>query len=225
MEATGPASGEVSLGSMRTVEELPAAGAPVDETATMPPVRSGATPLVAGQLPDASARQPVAEQWSDASAQWTERIRPVDDGRQAARSPWAGPVAGDEEQEQATRRVVGQGQGADARNDADSGHTAVLPPVGGGWSASQALDPATPLADLAKIVQEAPNLRPQVAANPSTYPALLDWLGALGDPLVDAALAPVAEPAGEIWWWRRDLVEHRQISTPPPGVPDDADWC
>ncbi|WP_342665903.1 hypothetical protein, partial [Promicromonospora kroppenstedtii] len=69
-------------------------------------------------------------------------------------------------------------------------HTAVLPPVvaGGRWSAAQALDPATPLADLAKIVQESPHLRPQVAANPSTYPALLDWLGALGDPQVDAAL-------------------------------------
>ncbi|WP_125777044.1 hypothetical protein [Antribacter gilvus] len=56
------------------------------------------------------------------------------------------------------------------------------------WSAEQAIDPATPLADLARIVQEAPHLRPQVAANPSTYPALLDWLGALGDPAVDAAL-------------------------------------
>ncbi|PZR53668.1 hypothetical protein DNL40_05910 [Xylanimonas oleitrophica] len=70
--------------------------------------------------------------------------------------------------------------------------TQVMPPVvdvaGSGWTAEQALDPATPLADLARIVQEAPHLRPQVAANPSTYPALLDWLGALGDPAVDAAL-------------------------------------
>lgn len=71
-----------------------------------------------------------------------------------------------------------------------SGDTAVLPPVAAGprWTAAQALDPATPLADLALIVQEAPHLRPHVAANPSTYPALLDWLGALGDPAVDAAL-------------------------------------
>jgi phosphoglycolate phosphatase-like HAD superfamily hydrolase len=38
------------------------------------------------------------------------------------------------------------------------------------------------------IVQEAPHLRPHVARNPATYPALLDWLGALGDPEVDAAL-------------------------------------
>jgi hypothetical protein len=72
------------------------------------------------------------------------------------------------------------------------GATQVLPPVadvpGSRWTVAQALDPATPLADLALIVQEAPHLRPMVAANPSTYPALLDWLGALGDPDVDAAL-------------------------------------
>ncbi|MCL1869196.1 MAG: hypothetical protein FWF90_02140 [Promicromonosporaceae bacterium] len=72
------------------------------------------------------------------------------------------------------------------------GATQVLPPVadvpGSRWTVAQALDPATPLADLAVIVQEAPHLRPMVAANPSTYPALLDWLGALGDPDVDAAL-------------------------------------
>ncbi|MFE6970723.1 hypothetical protein [Isoptericola sp. NPDC057653] len=72
--------------------------------------------------------------------------------------------------------------------------TQVLPPVQApvaqapGWSAAQAMDPATPLADLARIAAEAPHLRSYVAANPSTYPALLDWLGALGDPAVDAAL-------------------------------------
>ncbi|MGW8568028.1 DUF7937 domain-containing protein [Isoptericola sp. NPDC055881] len=72
--------------------------------------------------------------------------------------------------------------------------TQVLPPVPAavaqapGWSAAQAMDPATPLADLARIAAEAPHLRSYVAGNPSTYPALLDWLGALGDPAVDAAL-------------------------------------
>jgi len=77
--------------------------------------------------------------------------------------------------------------------------TQVLPPVQAapvqttpaqapGWSVAQAMDPSTPLADLARISAEAPHLRSYVAANPSTYPALLDWLGALGDPAVDAAL-------------------------------------
>lgn len=181
-----PASGEVSLGSMRTVEDLPAAAAPVDATATMPPIRSGATPVAA---------QPAADTQRTAhpTAHPTARIRPVGNGQQAAADGSTGP---DEAQEHATRRVVtgqaGQAQGAQGATASDygseSGHTAVLPPVGGRWTPAVALDPATPLADLAKIVQEAPHLRPQVAANPSTYPALLDWLGALGDPQVDAAL-------------------------------------
>lgn len=176
-----PTSGEVSLGAMRTVEDMPAAAAPVDATASMPPVRSGATP--------------VAAQPSHPTSHATARIQPVGNGQQAAASAEA--TGGyDEDVEHTTRRVVtgqgpSQGQGAAAAGrDAESGHTAVLPPVvaGGRWSPAQALDPATPLADLAKIVQESPHLRPQVAANPSTYPALLDWLGALGDPQVDAAL-------------------------------------
>lgn len=62
------------------------------------------------------------------------------------------------------------------------------PPQQSGWTPEAALDPRTALADLAVIVQEAPHLRPHVARNPATYPALLDWLGALGDPDVDAAL-------------------------------------
>lgn len=188
VQAAEPESGEVPLSAMRTVEDLPAAGAPTGssagETATMPPVRSGATP-VASARPAAS--QPAPHVQRVASGQQTARIRPATSGQPAVQgSPSAG--APDEGQEQVTRPVVvGSGQGA-ADYGSESGHTAVLPPVGGRWSAAVALDPATPLADLAKIVQEAPHLRPQVAANPSTYPALLDWLGALGDPQVDAAL-------------------------------------
>jgi hypothetical protein len=188
-----PDSGEVPLSSMRTVEEMPAAGAPAgsstSETATMPPVRSGATPVASAQ--PVSAAQPVAPVQRVDSGQRTERIRPAT-GQQAAQAD-AGAAAA-EGQEQVTRRVVvGQGQDQSQRPAAadygsESGHTAVMPPVGGRWTHAVALDPATPLADLAKIVQEAPHLRPQVAANPSTYPALLDWLGALGDPQVDAAL-------------------------------------
>ncbi|WP_418276536.1 hypothetical protein ACNHYB_01070 [Isoptericola jiangsuensis] len=95
------------------------------------------------------------------------------------------PVTGDRAQE----HVEQAGSAADARQGVDA--TQMLPPVQdvpGRWTADVALDPSTPLEDLATIVQEAPHLRPHVAANPSTYPALLDWLGALGDPGVDAAL-------------------------------------
>lgn len=61
-------------------------------------------------------------------------------------------------------------------------------PTSSGFTAAQALDPSTPGAVLAQIVQDAPELRAQVAANPSTYPALLGWLSQLGDPEVDEAL-------------------------------------
>jgi hypothetical protein len=65
----------------------------------------------------------------------------------------------------------------------------------------QAADPSTDLGTLADIATHHPALRATVAANPSTYEGLLDWLGQLGDPAVDAALAiraggaPVAAPA------------------------------
>lgn len=60
--------------------------------------------------------------------------------------------------------------------------------ISSGFTAHIAADPGTPAAVLAQIVEEAPHLRPDVASNPSTYPALLDWLRELGDPAVDEAL-------------------------------------
>jgi|GEM_PF-2272741 hypothetical protein len=52
------------------------------------------------------------------------------------------------------------------------------------------------LADLREIVTRFPELRPVVAAYPLTDPSLLDWLGSLGEPLVDAQLAKrAATPA------------------------------
>ncbi|GAA1624368.1 variant leucine-rich repeat-containing protein [Georgenia ruanii] len=52
-----------------------------------------------------------------------------------------------------------------------------------------AADPATPLTTLQELARDHPELRPALAHNPSTYPALLEWLGRLGSPDVDAALA------------------------------------
>ena len=61
--------------------------------------------------------------------------------------------------------------------------------VGSGFTAEIAADPATPAAVLAQIVEQVPSLRPHVAGNPSTYPALVEWLRDLHDPEVDAALS------------------------------------
>ncbi len=46
-----------------------------------------------------------------------------------------------------------------------------------GYTSDQARDAATPAEILARIVEHRPDLRPDVAANPSTYPALLELAG------------------------------------------------
>lgn len=55
--------------------------------------------------------------------------------------------------------------------------------------AAAAADPATSHQTLFEIARDYPQLRPLVAANPNTYEDLLVWLGQLGDPQVNAALA------------------------------------
>ena len=54
---------------------------------------------------------------------------------------------------------------------------------------ARAQDPNAELETLHQLAQNYPGLRPYIAVNPRTYPALLEWLGTLGDPAVDAALA------------------------------------
>lgn len=54
---------------------------------------------------------------------------------------------------------------------------------------AEAANTATSAGRLQAIASTVPGARPLVAANPSTYPELLAWLGQLGDPEVDAVLA------------------------------------
>jgi len=54
---------------------------------------------------------------------------------------------------------------------------------------AEAANPATSAAALHEIATTIPELRAVVAANPSTYPDLLTWLGQLGDPAINAAIA------------------------------------
>jgi hypothetical protein len=158
------------------------AWAPGDATQVLPPVGQPAAPQQ-GQ-PTYQQARPAPQQQPQPEA-WTQEEPAARDAAQDADATQTLPAA----------RPEAGPAGLDGRPDAgrdDAGATQALPPAvdvpGARWTAAQALDPTTPLADLALIVQEAPHLRPHVAANPSTYPALLDWLGALGDPAVDAAL-------------------------------------
>ena len=57
-----------------------------------------------------------------------------------------------------------------------------------GFTAEQALT-TTDQMQIAQIAQYAPELRVCIARNPNTYPALIEWLGQLSDPAINAALA------------------------------------
>lgn len=57
-----------------------------------------------------------------------------------------------------------------------------------GFTAEQALT-TTDQMQIAQIAQYAPELRACIARNPNTYPALIEWLGQLDDPAINAALA------------------------------------
>jgi hypothetical protein len=156
------------------------ARAPGDATQVLPPV--GQQPVAPQAQPTYGQQaQPASQQAGPQRQAWPEAEQVRRDAAQDADATQTFPAARPD-----ARPDAGTGGGRDA------GATQALPPAvdvpGSRWTAAQALDPTTPLADLALIVQESPHLRPHVAANPSTYPALLDWLGTLGDPAVDAAL-------------------------------------
>src|SRR5450830_596993 len=74
------------------------------------------------------------------------------------------------------------------------------------FTAAQESDPQTPGQVLADIAALRPDLRVAVASNPSTYPGLLEWLGSMGEPAVDAAIAA-----------RRAAIQQtQQMPTAPP---------
>ncbi|MGF0117247.1 hypothetical protein ACQFYA_13125 [Promicromonospora sp. Marseille-Q5078] len=142
-----------------------------------------------GETASVASREP-AEAWTVAAPASSSRTSSVPASSVPPRSAPTVAVSG-----AAGRPMDATQQMEPVRGYGSPDSTQVLPPVQAappaqapGWGAAQAMDPSTPLADLARIAAEAPHLRSYVAANPSTYPALLDWLGALGDPAVDAAL-------------------------------------
>lgn len=173
---------------------------PASPSGEQPASPSGEQP---GEHPDAARYQPGVADAAPASAwqgSWvpadqTQALPPVGQAYDAQAGYEAQPgyqAQPSDEPEPGHGPSVSQDARPYSAVERDVEATQALPPVvdvpGSRWTVAQALDPSTPLADLALIVQEAPHLRPHVAANPSTYPALLDWLGALGDPAVDAAL-------------------------------------
>ena len=65
------------------------------------------------------------------------------------------------------------------------------------FSPEQAADPGTSMQDMARIAAERPDLWASLAANPSLYPGLREWLGQVDDPAVKEALSASAQRAAE----------------------------
>lgn len=78
---------------------------------------------------------------------------------------------------------------------------------GGDPDARAASDPSTSAGELARIARVRPDLHAALAANPSTYPDLVEWLALSPDPAVQAALRTRTATAG---------------IPPAPGSPPDA---
>ncbi|MEU2199031.1 hypothetical protein [Isoptericola sp. NPDC019482] len=166
---SGPSEDAPSVGASDAVPETPAQTQA--EAATAGRAEAAAPSSSTGAYPVAAAAEPAGRAPQAAPVATRPEVRPLDATQQIA--PVRATQAPDSTQ------VLPPVQAAPAQT---------APVQAPGWSVAQAMDPSTPLADLARISAEAPHLRSYVAANPSTYPALLDWLGALGDPAVDAAL-------------------------------------
>ena len=65
------------------------------------------------------------------------------------------------------------------------------------FSPEQAADPGTSMQDMARIAAERPDLWASLAANPSLYPDLREWLSQIDDPAVKEALSASAQQAAE----------------------------
>lgn len=88
--------------------------------------------------------------------------------------------------------------------------------------ADKAADPHTPHAELYELARSRPDLRAQIAANPNTYPALLDWLRGLGDPDIAAALSQreaAAERTDEFGALRQHIYRDEPTAIQPPAAP------
>lgn len=187
-------------------------GTPVQDSQSAPTAAYGMPSAQPGySAPAGQHGSPEAGYGSVPAAQTPAAQTPAAQDPAAGQSPWQAPVVSPESEIDQDTHLAGYvaglaasgAQGQAPQHEQPTGQPGYAPaeqpapveqapaPVvtaAHGYSAAQALDPSTTGLVLSQIVQEAPELRPQVAANPTTYPALLDWLGQLGDPAVDEAL-------------------------------------
>ena len=136
--------------------------------------QTGAQPFVTGAQSYAgeasyTSEQPAISETQNFATQSHEPVQPYEPA-----APQVDEVVTETVSRSAIADLVGQAHAA---------------PTGHGFTREIAVDPNTPAHVLAKIAEEAPELRAALAENPTTYDALLGWLAQIGDPEIDAALA------------------------------------
>lgn len=165
----------------------PAAPAPGYQYPGQPGDQAGHGGTAPAQQPYGASVQSASWQTQSAPAVQPQQSQQAQQDQQGRTQEGAHPDAPDNTA-QTVKLAKVDGTDGHAADDERGTEAPESHAVSSGFTSAQALDPATPGAVLAQIVQDAPELRAQVAANPSTYPALLGWLGQLGDPEIDAAL-------------------------------------
>lgn len=142
-------------------------------------------PVQDQEAPEQAAQQAAEQQPADAyaadqyvAAQQTAAVQP------AAAQPAADQPAAD--QYNAAQPAADQYAAQQPAAQAAFEEPVATNPYG--FTAEQALTTTDQML-IAQIAQYAPELRACIARNPNTYPALIEWLGQLGDPAINAALA------------------------------------
>jgi hypothetical protein len=169
------------------VQQTPAQAAGQGQTQQAPQAQSG-RPVQMKEQPVQPAKaesksQSETKAQDEAKAQPEMKAESTETETPAAAAKPETPAAAAKPETPAAAQKPSPGAGSTA------GSTAAQPATGGGSDLmKEAANPQTPLARLQELAANHPETRPAVAANPSTYPALLTWLGQLGDPAVDQAL-------------------------------------
>lgn len=86
------------------------------------------------------------------------------------------------------------------------------------FTPAQAADPGTSAQDMAQIAAERPDLWPSLAANPSLYPDLRQWLRQVGGPDVQAALTASEQRTASMYAAQLENRQTGEAALPPPLV-------
>ena len=86
------------------------------------------------------------------------------------------------------------------------------------FTPAQAADPGTSAQDMAQIAAERPDLWPSLAANPSLYPDLRQWLRQVGGPDVQVALTASEQQTASMYAAQLENRQTGEAALPPPLV-------